>query len=66
MRARTRLRARAIQVLESRDEHKTISDGGITIDFWLIKVHTSNGSSNSWGSSPGDHRIAGIDSLNLV
>ena len=22
--------------------NKTISDGGITIDFWFIKVHTSN------------------------
>ena len=21
---------------------KTISDGGITVDFWIIKVHTSN------------------------
>ena len=23
-------------------ENKTISDGGITVDFWFIKVHTSN------------------------
>ena len=23
-------------------ENKTISDGGITVDFWIIKVHTSN------------------------
>ena len=22
--------------------NKTISDGGITVDFWLIKVHTPN------------------------
>ena len=22
--------------------NKTISDGGITVDFWFIKVHTSN------------------------
>ena len=22
--------------------NKTISDGGITVDFWVIKVHTSN------------------------
>ena len=22
--------------------NKTISDGGITVDFWIIKVHTSN------------------------
>ena len=38
-------------------ENKTISDGGITVDFWFIKVYTSNwssnnrGTSNSWGSS---------------
>ena len=38
----------------------------ITVDFWIIKVHTSNWSSNSWGSSNGwgssnswDHRIVG-------
>ena len=23
-------------------ENKTISDGGITVDFWFIKIHTSN------------------------
>ena len=23
-------------------DSKTISDGGITVDFWFIKVHTSN------------------------
>ena len=23
-------------------KNKTISDGGITVDFWIIKVHTSN------------------------
>ena len=23
--------------------HKTISDGGITGDFWIIKVHTAKG-----------------------
>ena len=22
--------------------NKTISDGGITVDFWIIKFHTSN------------------------
>ena len=22
--------------------NKTISDGGITVDFWIVKVHTSN------------------------
>ena len=26
----------------SLGKNKTISDGGITIDFWFIKVHTSN------------------------
>ena len=31
--------------------NKTVSDGGITVDFSIIKVHTSNWSSNSWGSS---------------
>ena len=31
--------------------NKTISDGGIAVDFSIIKVHTSNQSSNSWGSS---------------
>ena len=36
--------------------NKTISDGGITIDFWIIKVHTSNWSSNSWESSNSWHR----------
>ena len=30
------------------------------MDFWIIKVHTSNWSSNSWGSSNSrDHRISG-------
>ena len=46
--------------------NKTIGDEGITVDFSIIKVHTSNWSSNSWGSSNssfwdnrvvGDHRI---------
>ena len=49
--------------------NKTISDGGITVDFCIIKVHTSNwssdscGSGNSWGSSNrwdhgiGDYRV---------
>ena len=38
--------------------NKTISDGGLTVDFWIIKVHTSIWSSNSWGSSNSwDHRI---------
>ena len=32
-------------------QNKTISDEGITVDFWIIKAHTSNSSSNSWGSS---------------
>ena len=35
------------------NQHKTIGDEGITVDFWLIKVHTSNWSSNNWGSSNG-------------
>ena len=48
--------------------NKTISDGGITVDFSIIKVHTSYWSSNSWGSSNTwgssnsscwDHRIVG-------
>ena len=24
------------------NKNKTISDGGITVDFWFIKVYTSN------------------------
>ena len=24
------------------DRNKTIGDGGITVEFWIIKVHTSN------------------------
>ena len=24
------------------NNNKTISDGGITVDFWFIKIHTSN------------------------
>ena len=24
------------------EDNKTISDGGITVDFWFIKIHTSN------------------------
>ena len=27
---------------EGWEINKTISDGGITVDFWIIKVHTSN------------------------
>ena len=54
------------------NKYKTISDGGITVDFSIIKVHTSNWSSNTWGSSNSwgssntwgssnswDHRIVG-------
>ena len=56
------------------NQNKTIGDGRITVEFWIIKVHTSNsnwssnswGSTNSWGSSNSwvssnswDHRIAG-------
>ena len=29
-------------VVSAPDENKTISDGGITVDFSIIKVHTSN------------------------
>ena len=46
--------------------NKTISDGGITVYFWFIKVHTSNdhqiaGDHRIDGDHriPGDHRIAG-------
>ena len=40
--------------------NKTIGDEGITVDFWIIKIHTSNWSLNSWGSSNSwDHRIVG-------
>ena len=28
--------------IHSDKSNKTISDGGITVDFWFIKVHTSN------------------------
>ena len=43
----------------SLNKNKAISDGGITVDIWIIKVHTSNRSSNSWGSSNSwDHQIA--------
>ena len=41
--------------------NKTIEDGGITVDFWIIKVHTSNWSSNNGDNRiAGDHQIAGI------
>ena len=43
-------------ITPSKKINNTIGDGGITVDFWIIKVHTSNWSSNSWGY----HRIAGI------
>ena len=46
------------QIQWKQKKNKTISDGGITADFWFIKVHTSNWSSNIWGSSnTWDHRI---------
>ena len=32
----------ASQTIEHLNENKTISDGGITVDFSIIKVHTSN------------------------
>ena len=28
--------------IQDFEENKTISDGGITVDFSIIKVHTSN------------------------
>ena len=28
--------------IKKRNDNKTISDGGITVDFSIIKVHTSN------------------------
>ena len=28
--------------VSTRVENKTIGDGGITVYFWIIKVHTSN------------------------
>ena len=35
-------------------------DGCINVEFWIIKIHISNRSSNSWGSSNSwDHRIVG-------
>ena len=50
--------------------NKTIGDEGITVDFWIIKVHTPNWPSNSWGSSDsweyqivGDHRIGSLKSI---
>ena len=60
--------------------NKTISDGGITVDFSIFKVHTSNCSSNSWISSNSlgssntwgslnsccwDHRIVGDHQIPL-
>ena len=53
--------------MDAAREDKAIGDGGITVDFWIIKVHSSNwnfldhgipgiieylGSSNTW-----DHQI---------
>ena len=40
-----------LYIVYSGKSNKTISDGGITVNFLIIKVHTSNWSSNSWGSS---------------
>ena len=31
-----------VKLLSLVSLNKTISDGGITVDFWFIKVHTSN------------------------
>ena len=38
------------RISDKFSEKNTIGDEGITVDFWIIKVHTSNWSSNSWGS----------------
>ena len=32
----------ATTTIDGDVDNKTISDGGITVDFWFIKVHTSN------------------------
>ena len=29
-------------IYDKDGDNKTISDGGITVDFWFIKIHTSN------------------------
>ena len=31
-----------IRIFQFFQKNKTISDGGITVDYWIIKVHTSN------------------------
>ena len=36
--------------IDGNNDDRTIGDGGITVDFWIIKVH----------SFPLDHRILGI------
>ena len=40
-----------LSFIRTTEQNKTISDGGITVYFWIVKVQTSNRSSNSWGSS---------------
>ena len=40
-----------LSFIRTTEQNKTISDGGITVYFWIVKVQTSNWSSNSWGSS---------------
>ena len=35
------LAAAALAAVFTRN-NKTISDGGITVEFWIVKVHTSN------------------------
>ena len=39
-----------LSFIRTTEQNKTISDGGITVYFWIVKVQTSNRSSNSWGS----------------
>ena len=53
-----------LSFIRTTEQNKTTSDGGITVYFWIVKVQTSNRSSNSWGSSNnwypqivGDHLV---------
>ena len=42
------------------NEYKTISDGCITLDFWIIKVLAIDGRIAEDHQIAGEHRIAGI------
>ena len=35
------VRIKLLSKLPSTQKNKTIGDGGITVDFWIIKVHAS-------------------------